>query len=198
VSPTTQHTDKLLYKGGSNMKRPIYFYQDEPHFDEYYVGPPCPCPPHHPPYRGKVGVVGRTVLTVRYIDCHGHVQVFDIHENQTYEIKAVSQTKGICTFAARIIDFESANGIEKLLNKPHEINITALIIDYSDAYESKLLRIGIENIISIKPIKCFENDPYFIPETPQPIAPPPPVNQYRCEQEKRDEYVINDPFANNE
>ena len=30
------------------------------------------------------------MLTVRYIDHHGHVQVFDIQDGETYEIKAVS------------------------------------------------------------------------------------------------------------
>lgn len=175
------------------MKRPVYFYQNVPHFDDYCVGPcphhPCPPPPPRPHYHGKVGVIGRTVLTVKYVDCHGHVQVFDIHENQTYEIKAVSQTKGICTFAARIVDFECATGIEKLLNKPHEINITALIIDYSDAYESKLLRVGIDNIISIKPVTCFDRvvptDEYLPPVAPPPMPPCP-----------YEEYAINDPFAN--
>ena len=66
------------------MKKPIFYYVEEtPRFDGYHVGPPCPppyppcppCPPPKPPvphYHGKVSVVGRTVLTVKYIDCHGH------------------------------------------------------------------------------------------------------------------------------
>lgn len=188
------------------MKKPVYYYQNVPHFDDYNCGPrpcpppppyPCPPPHHHchPHYHGKVGIIGRTVLTVRYVDCHGHVQTFDIHENETYEIKAVSQTRGVCTFAARIIDFECSKGIEKLIDKPHMIDVTAIIVDYSDAYESKLLRIGIENIISIKPVKCFDGMiPDFVPQCPEPVSPP-----HHCEYNPSgyEEYVINDPFSNN-
>lgn len=182
------------------MKKPVFYYQNDSHFDDYNVGPrPCrpyPCPPCRPEpcYHGKVGIVGRTVLTVRYVDHHGHVQQFDIHEGETYEIKAISQTKGVCTFAGRIIDFECNKGIEKLINKPHMINVSAIIVDYSDAYESKLLRIGIENIISIKPIRCFDGVPGFVPETPEPISPPPCPDH--CRPTGYEEYVINDPFAN--
>ena len=150
------------------MKKPIYYYTSEhPHCGDYHVGPshcpcppphphPCPPPPPHPHYHGKVSVVGRTVLTVKYVDRHGHYQTFDIKDGETYEITAVSETRGICTFAGRIVDFECNKGIEKLLDKPHEITISALIVDYSDAYESKLLRIYVNNIIGIKPIKCFD------------------------------------------
>ena len=186
------------------MKKPIYYYQDVQHFDDYNCCPrPCPpphpCHPHHhchPHYHGKVGIVGRTVLSVRYVDCHGHVQTFDIHENETYEIKAVSQTRGVCTFAARIIDFECSKGIEKLIDKPHMIDVTAIIVDYSDAYESKLLRIGIENIISIKPVKCFDGMiPDFVPpQCPEPVSPP---HHCECNPSGYEEYVINDPFSNN-
>lgn len=189
------------------MKKPIYYYQNVPHFDDYNVGEGrCPCPPAprppHPPcpppppprpyYHGKVGIIGRTVLTVRYIDHHGHVQVFDIQDGETYEIKAVSQTRGICTFAGRIIDFECTKGIEKLINKPHEIDVTAIIVDYSDAYESKLLRIGIENIISIKPIRCFDSNndlDYLSPHSHPPIKEPR-FNPKGFD----DEYHIKDPF----
>lgn len=150
------------------MKKPIYYYAEgHPHCDDYNLGPcppphphPCPppCPPPKPHYHGKVSVVGRTVLTVKYVDRHGHYQTFDIRDGETYEITAVSSTRGICTFAGRIVDFECNKGIEKLLDKPHEITISALIVDYSDAYESKLLRIYINNIIGIKPIRCFEDN----------------------------------------
>ena len=180
------------------MKNPIYYYQNVPHFDEYNVGG-CPCPsphpypppPHHPHphYHGKVGIIGRTVLTVRYIDCHGHVQTFDIHDNETYEIKAVSQTRGVCTFAGRIIDFECSKGIEKLIDKPHMINVTAIIVDYSDAYESKLLRIGIENIVSIKPIKCFDG----MMNKEFDYLPSSECHHHKC----HDEYHIEDPFECN-
>ena len=188
------------------MKKPVYYYQNVQHFDDYNCGPrPCPpphphpCPPHHhchPHYHGKVGIVGRTVLSVRYVDCHGHVQTFDLHENETYEIKAVSQTRGVCTFAARIIDFECSKGIEKLIDKPHMIDVTAIIVDYSDAYESKLLRIGIENIISIKPVRLFdgtipEYGEHLPPVSMEPVSPP-----MHCHPSGYEEYVINDPFAN--
>lgn len=184
------------------MKKPVYYYQNEiPHFDDYTVGPgrcPAQCPPHKPGpcYHGKVGIIGRTVLSVRYVDCHGHVQQFDVHDGETYEIKAISQTKGICKFAGRIVDFECATGIEKLIDKPHIINVTAIIVDYSDAYESKLIRIGIENIISIKPIRVFDGVfPDFVPpQSPEPIAPP--CHDYDCYPAVPDEYVINDPFSN--
>lgn len=146
------------------MKKPIYYYTEgHPHCDVYNLGPcssppPHPCPPPKPHYHGKVSVVGRTVLTVKYVDRHGHYQTFDIKDGETYEITAVSSTRGICTFAGRIVDFECNKGIEKLLDKPHEITISALIVDYSDAYESKLLRIYINNIIGIKPIRCFDGE----------------------------------------
>lgn len=152
------------------MKKPIYYYEEgHPHCDAYNLGPCCPppphphpcpppCPPPKPHYHGKVSVVGRTVLTVKYVDRHGHYQTFDIKDGETYEITAVSSTRGICTFAGRIVDFECNKGIEKLLDKPHEITISALIVDYSDAYESKLLRIYINNIIGIKPIRCFDGE----------------------------------------
>lgn len=147
------------------MKKPIYYYTNRPTFGEYDLGccpcPPKPCPPCPPPkphYHGKVSVVGRTVLTIKYVDRHGHYQTFDVKDGETYEFTAVSSTRGICTFTGRIVDFECSKGIEKLLDKPHEILISALIVDYSDAYESKLMRLYINNIIGIKPIRCFEDD----------------------------------------
>lgn len=179
------------------MKKPIYYYQNVPHFDNYRIGPSCPhCPPPPRPIpprppRGKVSIIGRTVLSVRYVDCHGHVQTFDIRENETYEIKAVSQTKGICTFAARVIDFECSKGIEKLIDKPHIINVTAIIVDYSDAYESKLMRIGIDNIISIKPVNCFDG---IVPSEEYDYLPPPMIPDEIKPCGCPEEYNIYDPF----
>lgn len=190
------------------MKKPIYYYTEQPSCGEYHVGPPCPppppyypyppcppCPPPKPPvphYHGKVSVVGRTVLTVKYVDHHGHYQTFDIRDGETYEIKAVSSTRGICTFAGRIVDFECNKGIEKLIDKPHEITISALIVDYSDAYESKLLRLFVNNIISIKPIICFDgrmdyptHDCDCHDRDPRPCPPPPHPPEH-----------IYDPFEN--
>lgn len=176
------------------MKKPIFYYTEEyPHIDDYAVGPypppphqpyPKPCPPPPPPkpkphYHGRVSVVGHTVLTVKYVDNHGHYQTFDIRDGETYEITAISSTRGVCTFAGRIVDFECNKGIEKLLDKPHEIAISALIVDYSDAYESKLLRIYINNIVGINPIRCFEGEMNYpvqdcCPPPPSSCPPPPP------------------------
>lgn len=174
------------------MKKPIFYYTPEhQHYDDYHVGPcPCPPPPHphpcppcspKPHYHGKVSVVGRTVLTVKYVDRHGHYQTFDIRDGETYEITAVSSTRGICTFAGRVIDFECNKGIEKLLDKPHEIQISALIVDYSDAYESKLLRIYVNNIIGIKPIRCFDGEMNY------------PVQDCHCNNDHHDCQIV-DPF----
>lgn len=173
------------------MKKPVFYYSNEyhPHCGEYNVGP-CPCPPHphphpcppppKPHYHGRVSVIGRTVLTVKYVDRHGHYQTFDIRDGETYEITAVSSTRGVCTFAGRIVDFECNKGIEKLLDKPHEITISALIVDYSDAYESKLMRIYVNNIVAIKPIKCFDGEM--------------PYHTHDCDCHHPDDEKIYDPF----
>ena len=181
------------------MKKPIYYYtESHPHCDAYNLGPCCPppphphpcpppCPPPKPHYHGKVSVIGRTVLTVKYVDHHGHYQTFDIRDGETYEITAVSSTRGICTFAGRIVDFECKKGIEKLLDKPHEITISALIVDYSDAYESKLLRIYINNIISIKPIRCFDGEMNY------PTKDCCPEEHHHCHPQHHNEKIY-DPF----
>ena len=180
------------------MKKPIYYYTPDPHCGDYHVGlshcpcppphpHPCPPPPPHPHYHGKVSVIGRTVLTVKYVDHHGHYQTFDIRDGETYEITAVSSTRGICTFAGRIVDFECNKGIEKLLDKPHEISISALIVDYSDAYESKLLRIYINNIISIKPIRCFDGEMNY------PTKDCCPEEHHHCHPQHHNEKIY-DPF----
>lgn len=185
------------------MKQPIFYYQEgHPRFDDYRVGPCCPEPPHHPQppcqpqpsYHGKVSIVGKTVLTVQYTNCHGHVQNFDIIDGETYEIKAISQSRGVCTFAARIVDFECSKGIDKLINKPHIINVTAIIVDYSDAYESKLMRIGINNIISLKPVRCFDGAIDIGYSTPYQEQPAP---RYESQQHQAtQEYNIDNPFEN--
>ena len=160
------------------MNKPILYYTEEQmcgcqHVDAYHIGPHCChnhscnpipcgtcCPPTQPTtnYHGKVSVVGRTVLTVKYLDVHGHYQTFDIADGETYEFTAISATKGICKFAAKVKDFESNKGLDKLLNAPHEITVDALILDASDAYESKLLRVYIANIVGIKPIRVFDGE----------------------------------------
>lgn len=175
------------------MKEPIFYYTQG---CDYHPGPccpphPCPPPPPKPHYHGKVSIVGRTVLTVKYVDRHGHYQTFDIRDGETYEITAVSSTRGICTFAGRVVDFECNKGIEKLLDKPHEITISAIIVDYSDAYESKLLRLYVNNIISIKPIKCFDGEMNYPTQDcdcgyDHPTPPPHPHHEEH----------IYDPFEN--
>lgn len=173
------------------MFRPTGYYCEQ----DYTVGPKpqpcCPCPPCPPPHRpyphyhGKVSIIGKTVLSVKYTDCHGHVQQFDIQQNATYEIKAASQTRGIVTFNGRVTDFECAAGIEKLINAPHEINVTAIIVDYSDNYESKLIRVGVDNIVSMKPILVFDGPRPRVQEFTQPIPivpahPPAPPCEAIC------------------
>lgn len=149
------------------------------HYPEYHVGPHHdhhPCHPHDTHYHcGKVGIIGKLVLKVKYIDHHGHTQYFDIVEGETYIIEAISQTKGRCKFAGRIVDFDSSKGVEKILSAPHVIDIGSIIVDYSNDYESKLIRIRVDNLISIKPI---ENCDYTCP------------NDYRP-----DDHYIKDPFA---
>jgi len=176
------------------MNKPVCYYSAQ----DYQVGPypcppPCPCPPPpprpYPHYHGKVSIVGRTVLTVRHTDCHGHVEEFDIKENATYEIKAASQTRGVVTFSGRVVDFECAAGIEKLVDKPHIVNVTAIIVDYSDNYESKLIRIGIDNIISMRPIVVFEGPKPCVQNFPQPPIVPSHPPAPPCE-------VIVNPFDN--
>ena len=139
-----------------------------------YPGP-GPCHPHHPHHYGKVGIIGRLVLSVKFIDHHGHVQYFDIDPTKTYAIEAISQTKGKCVFAGRIVDFDSAKGIEKIMTPPHIIDIASIVVDYSDDYQAKLIRIGVDNIISIKPIEKIED------VNPRMFCP--------------DECYIDDPFA---
>ena len=174
------------------MNNIYYDFPDHPHFDEYRYGcclphhpipgphpcppPPCPhpCPP--PPYFGKVGIIGKLVLSVKYIDAHGHTQYFDIVPGETYIIEAVSQVKGRCKFTGRIVDFDTKRGTEQVLTAPHIVDISAIIVDYSDDYEAKVIKVGVDNIISIKPIEKIES------ACPNEFCP--------------EEYYIDDPFAN--
>lgn len=141
--------------------------------------------PHHPDHRphchncgscpgGRIEIVGRLVLTVKYIDHYGHTQYFDIEKGKTYIIEAISQSKGRCTFTGRIIDFDSVKGIEKILTPPNVVDIGAIIVDYSTDYESKQVKIGIDNIVKISPID--DMDCISIPDS-------------------REDFIINDPFA---
>lgn len=161
------------------MNKPILYYVEGccQHVDHYHIGPapccPCPCPPPSPSpinpgynYHGKVDVVAKTVLKVKYISKNGHYESFDIEEGQSYEFTAVSATKGLVTFKATVKDFESTK-LDKILSAPHEAAVDNLILDASDMYESKLIRISVSNIVAIKPITVFASDtdyPY-IPDT---------------------------------
>ena len=139
-----------------------------------------PCHPHHhglhhPVPGGRTEITGRIELNVRYIDHHGHTKYFTLKQGEMYYIKAISQTKGICTFTGKIIDFDTVKGIEKILEPPHMVKIGAIIVDHSTDYEAKRIRIGVENIIEILPI-----------ETPDTID--------SCNKE---DYFINNPFIEN-
>ena len=159
-----------------------YFHNPHEHPD-FHVGPhhhhECPPPPPHPGcchHYGKVGIVGKLVLKTKVIDRHGHVKYFDIEEGRTYVIEAISQTKGRCKFTGRIVDFETGKGgTQSVLDPPHEVDISSIIVDYSDNYEAKLIRIGVDNIIDIRPVEKIED-----------VNP----REYR-----RDDNFINDPFV---
>ncbi len=124
--------------------------------------PTCPpkqyiVPGHHPycppPHKvGRVKIDGSIRLSTTYTDHHGHVQKFDIVPGVSYEIDAFSNTRGICHFVGKIVDFETVEGVQEILKAPHCISISAIIIDASDMYESKLLRIRVENIERMLPI----------------------------------------------
>lgn len=126
--------------------------------------PAATCPPkqyivpgHHPycapPHKvGRVKIDGTIRLSTTYTDHHGHVQKFDIIPGVSYEIDAFSNTRGICHFVGKIVDFETVEGVQEILKAPHRITISSIIVDTSDIYESRLLRIRIENIERMLPI----------------------------------------------
>ena len=126
--------------------------------------PAATCPPkqyivpgHHPycapPHKvGRVKIDGTIKLGVKYTDHHGHVRYFDIIPGVTYEIDAFSNTRGLCHFVGKVVDFETLQGVADILKAPHAVSISALIVDTSDMYESQLLRIRVENIERMLPI----------------------------------------------
>ena len=124
--------------------------------------PTCPpkqyiVPGHHPycppPHKvGRVKIDGSIRLSTTYTDHHGHVQRFDIIPGVSYEVDAFSNTRGICHFVGKIVDFETVEGVQEILKAPHCISISAIILDASDMYESKILRIRVENIERMLPI----------------------------------------------
>lgn len=127
--------------------------------------PPCATRPprqyiipgHHPylppPHKmGRVRINGSIKLRVDYTDHYGHVRTFDIIPGVTYEIDAFSNTRGLCHFVGKVVDFECKEGVYEVLKPPHSISISALIVDTSDMYESNLLRIRVENIERMLPI----------------------------------------------
>lgn len=126
--------------------------------------------PGHSPYRprphhlGRVTIQGAIVLNVRYVDHHGHVRTFPVKPGQTYEIDAFSETKGICHFVGKIVDFECAEGIQEVLKVPHLVSISALIVDASNSYESRLLRIRVENIERMIPILSATDPCVSVPD----------------------------------
>lgn len=129
---------------------------------------------HHCPPRGRVKITGQIVLLVDMIDHHGHIRKVAIEENKKYYIEAVSQTKGRCTFVGKVIDFDAVTGVENILQKPHNVKVGALIVDYSTEYESKVIRINVGNIIAIRPVEpVYDEDEAYDPE----------------------DFIIDDPFA---
>ena len=161
------------------MKKPIYYYEEgHPHCDAYNLGPCCPppphphpcpppCPPPKPHYHGKVSVVGRTVLTVKYVDRHGHYQTFDIKDGETYEITAVSSTRGICTFAGRIVDFDERE----------------LLIDCAREGEAHIYNIPFKYIWDI-------NDIDYVYEQDDPVLIRPLLEVIAKEWNDREELII--------
>ena len=127
------------------------------------------------PHGGRVSINGQIKLSCRYVDHHGHVSQFDLVQGEMYMIEAISQTKGKCTYACKLVDFDTVKGIEKILTAPHIVSVGALIVDYSTNYEAKLIRIGVENIISIRPMKSLD----------------------QVESDDAETYFISDPFAEN-
>lgn len=125
---------------------------------------------------GKVRINGQIKLTCTYVDHHGHTRNFDIETGKMYLIEAISSTKGLCTFSGKITDFDTVKGIENILTAPHTVSIGAIIVDYSTDYESKVIRIGVENITSIRPMESVEDVESTTPNT----------------------YFIDDPFAENQ
>lgn len=128
---------------------------------------------YHPRPGGRVKIEGQIKLTCNYVDHHGHTQTFELEQGKMYMIEAISSTKGLVTFSGKIVDFDSVKGIEKILQAPHTVSVGAIIVDYSTDYESKVIRIGIDNITSIVPMESVENVESTNPNT----------------------YFVNDPFA---
>lgn len=146
----------------------------------HHPGHMLPPPPHHPGcchHGGKVKLLGRLVVTVKFIDSFGHTSLFDIEEGKVYIIKAISSTKGLCKFTGRIVDFDSVKGVEKILDPPHIVSIGSIIVDYSSDYGSNIIKINTENIVEIRPVTSVEccDD----------------IRPGNC----CDEYHVDDPFA---
>lgn len=131
---------------------------------------------YHPRPGGKVDITGQIKLNCRYIDHHGHTKTFELEQGKMYMIEAISSTKGLVTFAGKIVDFDSVKGIEKILTAPHIISVGAIIVDYSTDYEAKIIRIGVDNIVSIMPMENVDQVESTTPDT----------------------YFVSDPFAENQ
>lgn len=145
----------MMIPGPADYTLPHRHYPPSPY--HHYPGHHPHCPrPHH---LGRVTIQGSITLNVRYVDHHGHVRVFRVVPGQTYEIDAFSETRGICHFVGKVVDYECVDGLQEILRAPnHSISISSLIIDASNSYESKQLRIRVENIERMIPI-LSPNDP---------------------------------------
>lgn len=139
------------------------------HFNEPYTVGPCASNSHCPhccgnvlapvinpvthttmPYLGSVVMKGVVILFVTYTDAAGTKKEFNIIPGQTYVVKALSATKGVCTFTGKIVDYNFSTGIDKLINSPHEaVSIDSIIMDCSGCYDSNLIQIPLNKMISI-------------------------------------------------
>ena len=136
------------------------------HFNHH----PYPYPPNHhhdhfhkhhhaygPCPSGRIDIIGKLVLQIKYVNIHGHVQYFDIEPGRSYLIEARSAKKGKCSFIGKIIDFDSVKGVEDILEAPHQVDVGALIVDTSSDYESAVYRINVKNIIKIVPVDSINH-----------------------------------------
>lgn len=138
-----------------------------------YPGAMPPHPPHHchdfkPCFDDRVDIVGKLTLSIKCTNHCGHVSYLNIIPGKTYLIEARSKIKGKCTFIGKIIDFDSYNGTESILEPPHEIDINSIVVDCSDDYDAKIIRINVKNLINIVPVDsidnqtCMDFENYFI------------------------------------
>ena len=75
------------------------------------------------------------------------------------------------------VDVESVKVNVKRLTAHHIIGIGAIIVDYSTDYQANVVRIGVENILSITPMETVDDT---------------------TSTDTEETYIINDPFSENQ